>query len=338
MRPNVLEDKDLITNILRQQRLIGGGKVTIKPLKGGVSSEIYLISEGDHKVVVKRALPKLKVRDHWQADVGRNKTEQAFIRYMHKIQPAAVPELLYSDEDHAFFAMEYIGDSFQNWKQQMLRGIFRKATAQKAASLLANIHRHSWGDKNLQKLFNTTPDFKSLRIEPYLQTTGERHPQLKALFFKESQRLAQHRQALVHGDFSPKNIMASPDRLVLLDHETAWYGDPAFDVAFLLNHLYLKMLNHYQSKKNIRDLTGTVWEAYFEEMGAGRLQIMQPRIGRLLLMLMLARVDGKSPVEYLDEEAKTFVRTFVYEHLPDQRFEQSAINANWKIKLKAALT
>ena len=60
----------------------------------------------------------------------------------------------------------------------------------------------------------------------------------------EAERLVTCRSVLVHGDFSPKNLLVSGDRLVIIDCEVAWYGDPAFDLAFLLNHLCLKALYH----------------------------------------------------------------------------------------------
>ena len=50
------------------------------------------------------------------------------------------------------------------------------------------------------------------------------------------------KRALVHGDVSPKNILVGPRGPVFLDAECAWYGDPAFDLAFCLNHLLLKCL------------------------------------------------------------------------------------------------
>lgn len=328
-------DKDSIVKTLVTNGLIDNGQVDFEPLEGGVSSDIYLLSEGRNQLVIKQALPKLQVEDHWYADVSRNQTEQAFIHYLEKIRPDAVPELLYTDADQQFFVMEYLDQSFKNWKRQMLKGEFEEVTARKAAELLSTIHLKSWGNEQLQQTFDTTENFKSLRIEPYLITTGERHPEFKELFFEEAQRLEHHHEALVHGDFSPKNMMVKPDRVVILDHEVAWFGDPAFDIAFLLNHLYLKMLYNWNAAKEIYDLTGIAWDTYFGAFTDKKSQELKDRIGRLLLMLMLARVDGKSPVEYLKEKEKNFVRRFVSHHLSNQIFEHSRINANWKAKLKS---
>lgn len=328
-------DTQLVSDILIDQGLFeADSKLQFKSLEGGVSSDIMLVTDGKRSCVVKQALPKLQVEDDWYADIERNKIEQDFTQFLAVHKPRSVPELLYSDEEHHLIVMEYLGEAFYNWKQQMLQGQFNIDTARKAARLLAEIHRKSWQNEELKQRFNNAENFHSLRTEPYLVTTGERHPELKNLFWEEAKRLRHHRQALVHGDFSPKNIMISDDRLVLLDHEVAWFGDPAFDLAFLLNHLYLKMLVQFRKQPEIQDLTSSAWDAYFGRMGASQKEEMEPRVGRLLLMLMLARVDGKSPVEYLLKPEKKFIRSFVHKHLPRENFSQHEINQKWKSALK----
>src|SRR5262249_35175669 len=154
--------------------------------------------------------------------------------------------------------------------------------------------------------------FDQLRIEPYLLTTGRRHPQLEDLFRAEAQRLGATRECLVHGDFSPKNILIGVDRLVVLDCEAAWYGDPAFDICFMLTHLFLKALLHAGAADSLQ-LIRTFRQEYIRVAGRTTLE---DRVPRLLLMLLLARVDGKSPVEYLEEPQRAFVRDFVCAHLP----------------------
>lgn len=327
-------NKETITSILFKKGFISSKEVSFEPLTGGVSSDIYLLKDAYNKYVVKKALSRLKVEDEWYADISRNDTEQEFILYIQKFLPEAVPNILYRDKEHHFFLMEYLNPSFKNWKEQLLQGEFNPVTTREAARMLSAIHHRSWHDKEAKTKFNTTDNFKSLRIEPYLITTGNRHPDLKKLFHKEAKRLESQRRALVHGDFSPKNVMVKSDRIVLLDHEVAWFGDPAFDIAFLLNHLYLKMLLHSNIAFQLPDLTRIVWETYFAGVSEDQRTEMEPRAGRLLLMLMLARVDGKSPVEYLGEERKKFVRSFVYDLLPKKVFNQRGINSKWRSKLK----
>lgn len=285
-----------------------GARLT--PLTGGVSCEIYLVEDGAERFVVKRALAKLKVKEDWFADVSRNRHEWEFIRYVARFRPNAVSSLRHCSATGNYFAMEYLGGDFQNWKQLLLKG--EAEYAGRAGTLLGEIHRHSAGDAEAKRLFDTTPNFFQLRIEPYLLATGARHPKLRPLFEAEAARLESTRECLVHGDFSPKNILVSPERMVLLDCEVAWYGDPAFDLAFMLNHFLLKALWHSPRDVGMRRMVDDFWSAYQSVRTAPELA---PRVGRLLLMLLLARVDGKSPAEYLDAARQEFVRRFVEEML-----------------------
>ncbi len=328
-------DKEMIVSILSRKGIINGRNIIFEPLKGGVSSDINMISDGVHTYVVKQALPKLKVQNDWYADVSRNINEQDFIQFMQSFIPSAVPEIFYKDSEHSFFVMEYLDDGFQNWKQQMLDEYFEKNAAKKAAELLAMIHLQSRGKEDIKEVFDKAANFYGLRIEPYLITTGNQHPDLKQEFLEEAQRLKYHQETLIHGDYSPKNIMIKGDRLIILDHEAAWYGDPTFDFAFLLNHLYLKMLYHYSRHEEMNDLTKIAYSAYMNKWDKKERNGMEERTGRLLLMLMLARVDGMSPVEYFTDKEAKFIRSFIYELLPDRIFSHSEINAYWKSKLKS---
>ena len=228
--------------------------------------------------------------------------------------------------DLNYFAMEYLGDQFQNWKQVLLAGQANPECAARAGNLLAQIHRHSAGDAEARCLFDTTPNFFQLRIEPYLLAAGARHPALRPLFEAEAARLESARECLVHGDFSPKNILVSPGRMVLLDCEVAWYGDAAFDLAFMLNHFFLKALWHRPREAGLKRMVDEFWISYQAERPAPELDL---RVGRLLLMLLLARVDGKSPVEYLDADRQEFVRRFVHNEFSAGNTSSAAIADSW---------
>jgi aminoglycoside phosphotransferase (APT) family kinase protein len=308
---------------------------TLTPLTDGVSSEIFRVDDGGDLFVVKRALPKLKVKDEWLADVGRNRYEQLYIQYVARILPRAVPSLRPGRTGRGYFAMEFLGPEFTSWKQMMLRGEARVGDAVAAATLLGTIHAHSASDPEAARQFDTTANFIQLRIDPYLVTTGSRHPELRPLFDAEAQRLAETRQCLVHGDFSPKNLMVSSSRMVLLDCEVAWYGDPAFDLSFLLTHLFLKGLYHAPREVGFENMCAAFWQRYVEVAGdAIGAQALEPRVARLLLMLLLARIDGKSPIEYLREEQRDWVRQFSRARIVAGSANLNAIVVQWFANLK----
>jgi aminoglycoside phosphotransferase (APT) family kinase protein len=307
---------DDILESLRRNGLLGAAHASVQPLCGGVSSDIWLIDDGRQKLVLKRALPKLRVADDWFADVSRNRHEQEYMDYVARFLPGAVPRIVHRDPEHGFFLMEYLGLEFANWKTMLLDGQADPEHARQAAGILATIHRHSWHDPEARARFATTPQFRQLRIDPYLVTTGDRHPHLRSRFHEEAERLANTNLCLVHGDFSPKNILISPERMLLLDCEVAWFGDPAFDIAFLLNHLLLKALHLDGSASSYLILADTAWQTYSSGLTREQQTGLEERVYRLLPMLMLARVDGKSPLEYLTDESKRErVRRFVSRRL-----------------------
>ncbi|MGB6687130.1 MAG: aminoglycoside phosphotransferase family protein [Terracidiphilus sp.] len=298
--------------LLRRDGVLRHEGMKLTPMTDGVSSEIYRVDDDDESFVVKRALPKLKVRDDWTANVDRNRVEQLCIEYVAGFLPQAVPRLRPGRKDRGYFAMEFLGPEFASWKKILLRGEAKIEHAIHAATILGAIHARSAGDAEVASLFDTTANFEQLRIEPYLLTTASRHPVLQSAIHAEAKRLAATRICLVHGDFSPKNMMISPARFVLLDCEVAWYGDPAFDLAFLLTHLLLKGLYHAPRQIGLHEMSRTLWQRYVEETGDSiDTHALEPCVARLLPMLLLARVDGKSPVEYLTRPQQAgWVRKF----------------------------
>ena len=280
-------------------------------------------------MVVKRALPKLKVESDWFADVTRNETEWRFMKHVAKTNPSSVPEIISTGKD--YFAMEYMGEEFANWKVSMLCGRFSTECARMAGVFLSDVHRHSRENDALAQEFDKMDAFWQLKIEPYFIAASEQHPELDTIFLEESERLGSANLALVHGDFSPKNILVSKDRMVVLDCEVANYGDPAFDVAFLLSHLFLKILYHRNYYKEMRSSVNAFLEAY----GVFSLDF-EARAGRLLLLLLMARVDGKSPVEYLTaESSKLYLRSFVRLQLIQNSKGLGDILEDWESGIKA---
>ena len=277
----------------------------VTPLTGGVSSDIVLVESDSAPIVVKTALEKLRVKDDWFADVSRNRVEQAFFEYAAPIIPESVPRILGGGD--GWFAMEYVGD-MPNWKTSLLAGDINESTARLAGTVLGRLHAASWLDDDARSRFDTLANFHALRIEPYLLTTAIRIPEAAGILRAEAARLGETKLALVHGDYSPKNLLTGPQRLIVLDAECAWFGDPAFDTAFVLTHLHLKALLHPHATA----LAPAFWSAYTTACGHD----LEQRTVRLLLCLLLARVHGKSPVEYLTDAQRGYITRFVLTHLP----------------------
>ena len=182
--------------------------------------------------------------------------------------------------------------------------------------------------------FETTPVLHQLRSAAYFLHTAERHPEVAARIREQTARLEENRRCLVHGDYSPKNILVSPRRVVLLDCEVAWFGDPAFDAGFMLNHLFLKALNRHREAAAYLDLANAFWNRYKSQLGHSRAPGVEESLGWLLPMLMLARVDGKSPVEYLSSEKQEVIRRFTMSRLQDAPLSLDALRQAWQSQLE----
>jgi aminoglycoside phosphotransferase (APT) family kinase protein len=292
--------EDVLSRLIHAGVLTPDEEATVEPLSGGVSSDIVRVKTSRHDLVLKAALPKLKVKDDWYADVTRNQVEQAYLRYASSVVPQSVPYVMAAGDD--WFAMEYLGHDLRPWKADLMAGRCDEVTASRAGETLGRLHSASWGNTELAARFDTDDNFHSLRIEPYLLKTAERVPEAAAFLREEAARLAQTKLALVHGDFSPKNLLVNDQRLVILDAECGWFGDPAFDTAFLITHLLLKTHLHPQTV----DLVMPFWSAY-ERSGAPEIEM---NTVRLILCFLLARVHGKSPVEYLEPHQQQWVVEF----------------------------
>lgn len=295
-----------------------GDITSITPLTGGVSSDIALVAVGGRQVCVKFALEKLKVAEDWYAPVERNQAEYNWLLFAASIVPGATPALLgYSDAANGF-AMEYVaGDDVYLWKTALLQAQPDKGEAGAVGRVLGEIHQASAFSDEVKNEFQNQQDFHALRLEPYLCFTAARHPDLSSPIDALVDMLYTSRLVLVHGDVSPKNIIFRQGVPILLDAECATVGDPSFDISFCLNHLILKALHIRQSRQSLLDGVGKFWAAYAPYISWEAQSDLEARVCRLLPALMLARADGKSPVEYLDDEEFHFVRSLAVSLIKD---------------------
>jgi 5-methylthioribose kinase len=289
--------------MLEELGLVDPADVRIEPLTGGVSSDIFKVSSGGRVMAVKRALPKLKVASEWHAPVERNRYEVAWLEVAARAIPGGAPQVLAHDPASGLFAMTYLDPAaYPIWKALLREGDVDPGFATMVGKKLARVHAATAGDPVISAAFSTDHIFHAIRLEPYLEATARRHPDFADQLMKLSRNTLATKRALVHGDVSPKNILKGPQGPVFLDAECAWYGDPAFDLAFCLNHLLLKCLWNRPAAPAFLAAFDALAAAYLAgvswEVPAG----LEARAARLLPGLFLARIDGKSPVEYVTEE------------------------------------
>ena len=290
---------------LRELGLAGTEPLRGAPLTGGVSSDIWRITTSHGQVCAKRALPKLRVAADWHAPISRNLYEARWMRVANEAVPGCTPRVLGQHPALGVLVMSYLpGEAYPLWKGQLRDGQVDLDTARGVGQLLARIHGHSAARPELAARFDTDALFFDIRLEPYLLASARLHPELAPALEALVATTQACRLALVHGDVSPKNILIGPSGPVLLDAECAWYGDPAFDLAFCLNHLLLKCLWNPAAAGTLLAAFEALSDAYLQSVDWEPGEALERRAAALLPGLLLARVDGKSPVEYLDRAAQ----------------------------------
>ncbi|MEQ8700572.1 MAG: phosphotransferase [Bauldia litoralis] len=296
---------EIITSLAAMGLIADGSPVAAERLTGGVSSDIWKVTAGDRTFCVKRAMAQLAVKDEWFAPVERNRYEQLWYATAGARVPGVAPTVLAADDAAMFFVMEFLDPADHRlWKAELMAGRVDGAFAANVGGKLAAIHAATAGDAEIAAAFQTGPLFEALRLEPYLRATGVRHPALAVRLNALADRTAATRLALVHGDVSPKNIMIGPtNEPVILDAECAWYGDPAFDLAFCVNHLLLKTLAAPQAGDALLAAFDAFCDAYRAGIDWEPVADLESRAASLLPGLLLARIDGKSPVEYVTDDA-----------------------------------
>jgi 5-methylthioribose kinase len=295
-----------IVSFLRCAGLVSDvGALRLSALTGGVASDIWKVETIDRTFVVKRARARLRVAQEWTAPVSRNASEVAWMRTAAAVVPGAVPRILADDPSVGAFAMEFLDPrDFPVWKSELAQGRVDVEFAANVGRAVAAIHAATAQSESVAQTFANDTVFHSIRLEPYLEATARAHPDLATPLMALSRETLATKIALVHGDVSPKNILVGRQGPIFLDAECAWFGDPAFDLAFCLNHFLLKGARDGADKLRYEASFAALARAYLAGVDWEEADGLEARAAALLPALFLARIDGKSPVEYLTREGE----------------------------------
>lgn len=322
--------KDVLAVLRRLAIIEPGIDPDLTALSGGVASDIWRIETASGPVCVKRALEKLKVEADWRVPVERNANEVAWMEFARELVPGAVPALRGHDRTAGLFVMDYLDPATHPvWKDELRAGRADPAFAAQVGDALGRIHAGTAGNEAIAARIQSDDIFYAIRLESYLEATARAHPELGPVLRELIKVTAQTKLALVHGDVSPKNILAGPEGPVFLDAECAWYGDPAFDVAFCLNHMLLKCLWVPDHAAAFLACFDALAEAHRRHVNWEPQEEFEKRTARLLPGLFLARADGKSPAEYLGDDDKTRIRGMAGAWLSHPPARLAEIRAQW---------
>ncbi len=318
---------------LRRLGLIGHDVPAMRPLTGGVSSEVWWVDLPGGPACVKRALPRLNVAAAWDAPVERSRFEVAWLEVANEIIPGIGPEVLAHDDGGAIVLTYLDPASHPLWKFELRDGRADPNVATEVGRRLGRVHAATAARPGLAARFANDALFATMRLDPYLGAVARVHPELAPALAAVRASFDGHRVALIHGDASPKNILVGPAGPVLLDSECATWGDPAFDLGFCASHLLLKCR---------WNPTAAPWLlACFDALAAGHLPLvawepppgLEGRAARWVAACLLARVDGMSPVEYLDDDGRARTREVGRALLLGGVRSLAAVRAAWSASL-----
>ena len=300
-----------------------GGAISVRELGGGVSNIVLLIEwreEPERRWVVKQSLEKLRVQDGWRLERARVFREAEAIQSLRPaLGEASLPEIIHIDRENSTYVMTAAPAGSPGWEDLLLTGEVDSRLAPQAARLLAQMMMASRADATLRERFADRTVFDQLRVDPYYRTTARRNPEVRGALVQLVANSWNIQSALVHGDYSPKNMLVHDGKIFLIDFGVIHWGDPAFDTGFFLNHLFLKSFHRPESADHyfgaVRDFWKTLAAQIPSEINRGFEALTIRHVGGL----MLGCVDGDSPAEYIrDENFKEQVRGVARQILRDQ--------------------
>ncbi|MEV5831590.1 aminoglycoside phosphotransferase family protein [Spirillospora sp. NPDC052242] len=306
-----------LTAHLVERRLIPfPADVDVRPLAGGVSNDVLAVSGPGLDAVVKRALGRLRVAEEWFADPARIDTEGRALRLAGRFLPGAVPRVY--DLADGYLVIERAPEQWRDWKRDLLAGVVDLRVAERLGRALGAWQRATAGLAEVRDEFGDVTAFTQLRVDPFHRTVAERHPELAEVIARTVETMATSRACLVHGDYTPKNVLVAPagSALWVIDWEVAHVGDPTFDPAWTVGHLVLKSLHRPEAAADYAAAARAFLAGHADGL-AGAVPIDSVQLVRQTGCLLLARIDGKSPVEYLNDTARHRTRELAYRVLTD---------------------
>lgn len=335
-----IEQPDQLRAYLEQTgRITPGEPLEVRTLAGGVSNRTVLVRRSSGEAwVLKQALAKLRVAVDWFSDPARIQREALGIRWLSRLAPqGAVPSLVFEDPAHHLLAMAAVPQPHDNWKSLLLAGRLEEDHVAQFARLLGQVHRSAAESReSLASVFDDRRFFQTLRIEPYYEYTASQVPEAAPFLKRLIEQTLDRRLTLVHGDYSPKNILIHQGRLVLLDHEVIHWGDPAFDLGFSLAHLLSKAHHLHQHRDAFARAANHYWLIYRETLGDPPwASSLEGHAVAHALGCLLARVAGRSQLEYLGPQHKRRQRDAVTHLMSDPPDTVAGLTQGWMRELSS---
>jgi len=320
MAKELLNESTVVAYLTK--RGIISGPAQVEELTGGVSNVVLGVTSGAKDLVLKQALPQLKVAAVWKADQRRAIVEANGMKLLHSITPDSVPDLIDLDPEEFTLTMDRLPRECTVWKTDLLEGIIKPNVGKDLGRILATWHNFGANSKESRDAYMEDSLFDQLRVTPFYRAVAKVNPVLDARIQELITEITTIKVTLVHGDFSPKNIMITgTDKPIVLDFEVMHTGNPVFDLGFVSAHLLCKYLRTEDAKQRerLRETAISFINSYAQTCNI----VVANSLPHHLAVIALARVEGVSPVNYLDDAGKARVQSVTKAAIanPDITFE-----------------
>ena len=284
--------------------------IQYKKLAGGVSSEVYHVRTNKNNYCIKRSLKRLLVKKKWIANTNRIKFEYLWLKHCQNILKRNIPNTYEFNDKKKYIVMEYLKTSqYKTLKQLFFKRIININTIKLISKHLYKIHSNSSNYKTKKIFEGNYKNFYDLRLDPYFNEVGRVYPKYKEYIKKINENYIKNSSTLVHGDFSPKNILVDKNKIIYLDAECCNFGDPVFDLVFFTNHLLIKSIFLRDKSQEFIKLYLSFYKEYLSNLSTKNFNSYIDRIIKMTPIMLLSRIDGKSPVEYIiKENIKNIIR------------------------------
>jgi 5-methylthioribose kinase len=293
---------DNLRSYLRNRSGLVPQTIRVDALGGGVSNIVLRVETPERAFVLKQSRPQLRTRDLWLSDLDRIYREQEVMQVLHPILPEFVPEILFADRPNYAFAMSAAPADHRVWKQMLLAGDVDLSLGERTGAVLGRIHQATAENPSLVESFRDHTAFIQLRVDPFYRRVQERRPEVADAVEPLVAQMLSLKEALCHGDYTPKNLLIHGDGFTLVDYETAHFGDPTMDIGLFLCHLVLKAFHRPDERSRYFDLTRAFCRGYGAQARFRPPVELQARGIGHFGACVLARIDGTSPVDYLPHE------------------------------------
>lgn len=312
MTTELITPDTVLAYLIDKQIISANEAAEVEVLTGGVSNIVLAINTKDKKMVLKQALAELLVAQKWEADQRRAIVEAHALELFHKLTPEQVPNLLFLDSERFILILERVPIGSSVWKSDLLNSQIDPNVTAVLGTTLAQWH--NFGEKNEAARAEFMEDslFEQLRIDPFYRFVSAKNEPLRPVIGRLINELEIDKTTIVHGDFSPKNIMVGLDNQVyILDFEVTHVGNPIFDLAFLLAHILCKIFR--TDDTNEKKLLSKCADQFISSYEV--IRPIAPSLSLHTALIALARVEGKSPVNYLDSDKQSALVAYTKEIL-----------------------